>query len=306
MTLKTAHRWFSPDRQIDRESPMPFYFQLAEMLKHDILAGRLSPGSRLPSEPDIGTYLGVSRTTVRQALARLEQEGLVSRRKGHGTYVDSIRPRSWLLQSSGGFFEEEVLRMGGRVKSEVLRLERIRLPGWVADDLGLERGSQGVILERLRWINDLVAMFVVDYVPPRLAEAALSYEASQDSFYALLKEQAGVEVSGGWRTVEAVCARKRLATLLEVPPRRPLAFIESVSWDQNDRPLSCYQAWLRTDRMVIEIQVTSASSGRSHFIDMRDLSERKARHRLAQYEEHLPATHTPGAADVTVVDDVAS
>ncbi|HKN46289.1 MAG TPA: GntR family transcriptional regulator, partial [Propionibacteriaceae bacterium] len=70
---------------IDRDSPVPYYFQLAELLEHEIVEGRWKSGDRLQSEPELCTRFGVSRTTVRQALARLEQQGLIRRHKGQGT-----------------------------------------------------------------------------------------------------------------------------------------------------------------------------------------------------------------------------
>ena len=71
--------------RIDRHSPVPFYFQMAAALEHEISAGRWTAGSRIPSEPELCKSFGISRSVVRQALQRLEQEGLIIRRKGFGT-----------------------------------------------------------------------------------------------------------------------------------------------------------------------------------------------------------------------------
>ena len=139
-----------PETSIDRDSPVPFYFQLAELLEHEIVGGRWEPGVRLPSEVALCGHFSVSRTTLRQALSRLEQEGLISRHKGRGTFVEETRPRSWLLQSSGGFFEEEVERMGRQVTSRVRRVERGPLRGWACDALTLPQGSVGLTLERVQ------------------------------------------------------------------------------------------------------------------------------------------------------------
>ena len=58
--------------------------------------------------------------------------------------------------------------------------------------------------------------------------------------------------------VEALPAEELLGQLLEVPPRTPLVFIESVTWDRTGQPFDCYQTWLRTDRMKVEIEVVAA------------------------------------------------
>jgi GntR family transcriptional regulator len=247
-----------PQGDIDRESPVPFYFQLSELLEAEIVSGRWPARVRLPSEPDLCQHFGVSRTTVRQALARLEQEGLLVRRKGQGTFVRETRPRSWLLQSSEGFFQEEVERMGRTVSSRILRATRCPLPRWATDALNLPPGSDGATIERLRSVDGLVALYVVNHVPAHLAAAALAGDDPDESLYRRLRERDGVDVAGGRRSLEAVLAGTRLARLLELEPRAPVAFIESVSWDRTMRPFDCYRAWLRTDRMRIDIQVASS------------------------------------------------
>ena len=78
------------------------------------------------------------------------------------------------------------------------------------------------------------------------------------SLYERLREEQGLEVAGGRRLVEAVPASKQLAHLLEAPAGTPLMFIESVSWDSQMRPFHSYRSWLRTDRMRVEIQVSTA------------------------------------------------
>src|SRR3989442_372446 len=94
-----------PDVAIDRASPVPFYFQLAELFEQEIASGRWAPGTRMPSEPELCSHYGLSRTTVRQALARLEQRRLIERLKGQGTFVQRSETGLWRLQSSAGFFQ---------------------------------------------------------------------------------------------------------------------------------------------------------------------------------------------------------
>lgn len=241
---------------IDRRSPLPFYFQLAELLEHQIAEGQLALGARLPSEPDLCKEFGLSRTTVRQALGRLEQRGLIDRRKGQGTFVREGAPGLWLLQSSEGFFQDEVDRAGRAVTSRTLRAERGELPAWACESLDLPAGSTGATLERLRSVDGAVALYVVNHIPEVLAEAAMTIANSDESLYRRLYERAGVLPHGGRRTLEAVPAEEWLAALLELEPGAPVAFIQSVGWDAQLRPFDTYRAWLRTDRTRIDVQVS--------------------------------------------------
>jgi GntR family transcriptional regulator len=241
---------------------VPFYFQLAQIMKNEILTGRWPHGARISGEPTLGQVFEVSRTTVRQALQQLEAEGLIQRIKGRGTFVASRRSSTWLLQSSAGFFHEEVDRMGINVTSRLLRAELAELPTWAATALEQPEDSVGVTIERLRYADGRAALYVIDYLPERLASSALRLR-EDESLYDLLQAHEGVRVFGGRRTMKAVLAGSELAALLEVESRAPLLYIESVAWSADLRPFHCFASFLRSDRMPIEVQVTrsAAASG---------------------------------------------
>jgi GntR family transcriptional regulator len=243
-----------PSAAIDRRSPIPFYFQLTKLLTSEIEAGRWGLGERLPSEPAICEQFGVSRTTVRQALAALESDGLVRREKGRGTFVTERRSDSWLLQSAHGFYEEAV-RAGHAVRSQVLRRVLEPLPAWASDALRLRSGSEGVTVERLRWMDDRLVMYVVSHFPAAVAATLLDANLEASSLYGVLEEREGLTVAGGRRVVEAARAERKLAKLLDVEPGAPLLYVEAVSWDDRLQPFECYRAWHRADRTKIEVQV---------------------------------------------------
>jgi GntR family transcriptional regulator len=254
-----------PTSRIDRRSPVPFYFQLKKTLAEEILAGRWTPGDRLPSEPAICQHFEVSRTTVRQALAELEDEGMIRRDKGRGTFVADPQSTSWLLQSSAGFYEE-AMRAGRSVLSKVLRKEVQLLPNWACDALQLPPGSEGMTIERLRWVDDRLVMYVINHLPARLKGAVAEADLATGSLYRTLEDRTALEVFGGRRAVEAVTAQEDLAQLLEVEAGAPLLFVESVSWDREGLPFECYRAWHRADRTRIEVQVvTQAVANRAGF-----------------------------------------
>jgi GntR family transcriptional regulator len=249
-----------PNTSIDRSSPVPYWFQLAGVLEDTISAGLWRPGERLASESELCGHFGISRTTVRQALGRLEQEGMVERRKGFGTFVAAPTPRMWLVQSQEGFFHDEVLRLGRAVSSRILQRELTTLPSWATASMALPAGSRGIVMERVRSVDGNLALAVTDCLPEHLADTVMSMDDS-DSLYQRLKDDHGLEVAGGRRWLEAVTAGERLGRLLEVDATAPLAFIESVSWDSQMRPFHCYQSWLRTDRLRVEVQVGGSPPG---------------------------------------------
>jgi GntR family transcriptional regulator len=243
-----------PAGGIDRASPVPFYFQLKKVLAEEIDAGRWCSGDRMPSEGALCEHFALSRTTVRQALAELTAEGLVRKEKGRGTFIAGPRSTSWLLQSSSGFYDEARSR-GRRVASKLLACQVEPMPEWATDALGMPEAAQGVRVERLRWVDDRLVMYVITYLRPDLADAVLSADLENGSLYRTLRERTGVTVHGGRRTVEATTALDDLAGLLGVEEGAPLLYVASVSWDVELRPFECYRAWHRADETKIEVLV---------------------------------------------------
>jgi GntR family transcriptional regulator len=174
-------------------------------------------------------------------------------------------PGSWLLQSVGGLFDDEISRRGIVVESTVLRAAVEGLPEWATEALRLDSGAQGVFLERLRRVDGEVALYVVNHLPGEYAAVLTDVRGSPTaSLYRALRERLQVEIAGSSRMLEAVSAPDRLARHLGVPRQSPLVFIQSVTWDSTGKPIDCYRAWLRTDRLriAVETQTWASSAGR--------------------------------------------
>jgi GntR family transcriptional regulator len=260
--------------QIDRRSPVPYFFQLKQLIAEELEAGRWSPGDRIPSEPELCEYFAVSRTTVRQALAELEREGRLRKEKGRGTFVTEPRTSAWYLQSSYGFYDEAT-EFGLEVTSRVLRREVAALPTWAAAALELPEGRKGVRLERLRSVDGEIAMYVESYLLSEFAEVVMDAELERGSLYGVLRERTGIEVAGGRRVVEAATARRDLARMLEVKAGSSMLLVEAVSWDGDRRPFECYRAWHRSDRTKIVVQVLGGDLAETAGLDASTLRLRK-------------------------------
>src|SRR5512132_1092688 len=98
----------------------PLYYRIQEMLRRDIASGRLAAGARLPSETELAQSFNTTRTTVRQALARLTFEGLIARRIGLGTFVADRRVESQIDAQPVRSFEEQMEQQGVNVTFRLL------------------------------------------------------------------------------------------------------------------------------------------------------------------------------------------
>lgn len=200
------------------QSPTPKYRQLADLLRTQIVGGTFAPGDQLPSEAQLQDAHGISRPTIRQALADLEREGWLHRVPGKGTFVHH-RPRHVDRVTRLTGFGENVIALGMEPGYRVLRAEPAPIPPDVARQFRLP-ASKGFIVERLLLADgDAVAMHT-SYLPPRVVKqvgsAALAAEAlATGSLYRIL-EGAGIRLHRADEVVEPGLAdpdeANRLAT----------------------------------------------------------------------------------------------
>jgi GntR family transcriptional regulator len=239
---------------IDRNSPVPYYYQLKGFLAGEIEEGSYAPGDRLPGEHELCEAFGVSRTVVRQALAELEAQGLVRRYKGRGTFVAPKKVSESLFQSLTGLHEDVTAR-GGTLRSEVRRLERVPAPDWVAEELGLGEGDDVIVLDRLRFVDGVPWVVVATYLPYSLCPGLLDEDMRDRSLYALLEDGYGVRISHGRRSVEAVAAAAPVARALGIEERDPILLLRSTSYAEDDTPIEHFVAHHRGDLSRFEVNL---------------------------------------------------
>src|ERR1700730_16376534 len=137
------------DTVLDRASPVPLYFQLAQNMETAIRSGRLSSGSHLDNELELARQLGVSRPTVRRAIGLLANKGLVIRRHGIGTLVVPVRVRRPVRLSS---LYDDLKESGQTPDTRLLAIETVPAPAEVATALQLSTGTRVVHLARVRLV----------------------------------------------------------------------------------------------------------------------------------------------------------
>ncbi|HVM19897.1 MAG TPA: GntR family transcriptional regulator [Egibacteraceae bacterium] len=252
---------------IQKTNPMPYYAQLAQILRDQIQAGRWQPGDLLPSEADMCASYGISRTAVRQALDELVHEGLVQKEKGRGTFVRRPMVAESLVQELRGFFEE-MTRRGEVVHSDILGQEVVPAPPFVAEELQLSMDAPALRLDRIRRIGDEPIVSVRTYMPmPRFAPL-VDRDMREASLYALLAEEFNVHATSGRRRFEAVPADDETAAVLQVPPGSALMKVTAVNFDQDDVPFEHFVACYRGDRTVFDVLVEPGSGRADAVLDV--------------------------------------
>lgn len=220
----------------------PKYLEVARKLREAIFHGVY--GEALPPERALAETLGVSRDSLRKALDLLEEEGLVVRRQGSGTFV--AKRATFRTRLLG--FSEEMRALGLQPETRVLLVEKGPPTPEEAMALALSPGEGVLRLLRLR---------LADREPMALERAALPLwalaEAPQGSLYQAL-EAKGLRPVRALQRLRAVAAREE-ARPLGVEPGSPLLHLERVSYLPDGRPVEFVKSWYRADRYELLVEL---------------------------------------------------
>jgi len=233
--------------QINRHSKLPLYHQLYEILRKTIKRGEWLPGDLIPAESELIEMFEVSRTTVRQVLDMLVNEGLIYRQRGRGSFVAHPTLEQGLVRIIN--FTEDMQQRGFLPASLVLSSDLVAAPIDIAEKLQVPAGEELAELHRLRLADD---------EPLSIEEAYLVHESCpgilERSNYAtaslrdVLDRDYDIRWSRANQLIRAIAATERLAELLAVPPGSPLLVVERVSFTEQGAPLEFLRIYYRADR----------------------------------------------------------
>jgi GntR family transcriptional regulator len=213
-----------------------------------IARGKLRPGSQLPPEPDLAAELGVSRATLREALRSLQDEGLLTRSRGTGTFVSHV-PRM-LSSLDANFGVTDAIRAAGMEPGFEEAVTRIE-PALAAEAarLHVEPGEHVVVVERVRtadgrrvvWSQDVVPAWVLDRRPEALPTLA------RGSMYETLEREIGISIHHGVARFAPMKADRPTAQKLGVPRNTLVLYLQQVDFDDGGRPVLSSHEWHLAD-----------------------------------------------------------
>jgi GntR family transcriptional regulator len=225
---------------------LPAYLQIEEELAARIEGGELHPGDRLPTERQLADQLGVSRMTVRQALARLEARGLVRRRQGSGTYAATPKLRQDASHLRG-FFEQTIVQ-GVVPQTRLLEKSEILATRTLAAILDLRLGEPVYKVVRLRSAHGAPVVLETSFFPARRVPGLLELDVEHASIYRLMEEHYAARPVRAVQSLEPMVAQSAEAHLLQVPVGSALMLVERTAWDAAGRPVEHARDLYRGDR----------------------------------------------------------
>lgn len=253
---------FFHSRTLDKGVPIPLYFQLKELIIEAIKSGEYKNGSLIPTEKEFSEMYQISRTTVRQAVTELVQEGWLYRVKSKGTFVSTPKINQDFIQRLETF-QEQMERSGMKPGTEVLALEVVPALGHVAEELQLKEGEKVIYLHRRRFANEEPIVTAETYLPYALCKFVLQHDFVKESLYEILRQSEETEVLCIRRRVEAVEATAQDAAYLNMKQGKPIQLFYSTGCNVYGKPIVYSVARYRGDRNSFEVTVLADKKNRT-------------------------------------------
>jgi GntR family transcriptional regulator len=238
---------------LERGSITPLYLQIEEELRGQVRSGQLAELSRAPSEWELSQRFQVSRMTARKAVDRLVADGVLVRRAGMGTFVARRRiPHGASQQLS---FSAAMRELGLPLATEVLEVQEVGAPRYVADALELPAGASVILVRRLRNVAEEPAAIHTAYFGEHFL-----YLLDADLTGSLTDVMAshGDLVVHATDFIEAVVASGEEARLLRIAPKSPLVRIEGVALSATHQVLRYSEGLYRGDRFRFATDTSTA------------------------------------------------
>jgi DNA-binding GntR family transcriptional regulator len=232
---------------LDRSSPVPLYHQIAQQLKQHIEAGRLEPRTMLGNEIELAGLLAVSRPTLRKAIERLVEEGLLARRRGFGTVVVPNRVKRRLSVPS---LYDDLKSSGRSPSTSVLVLAQRPAPENVARALDLPAGAPTVFIRRVRHADGAPLALMQNYLPVGLI-APSSADLENRGLFELLRSS-GIEPHAVNEMIGARLSTRAESQRLEMKAGAPVLTLSVVTYDKIGRIIDFGQHAYRADRYSFE------------------------------------------------------
>ena len=236
-----------PELVVNRSSPVPLYFQVAQQIEQAIHEGQLAPGDRIANEVALADQLGLSRPTLRQAIQTLVDKGMLVRKRGVGTQVVNAPIRRTVELTS---LYDDLTRSGLQPTTTVLGLELVPVDEVGALKLNLPVGHKVWQLHRLRAVKGEPLALMHNLVPEGVTDLS-RVDLDHTGLYEHFRAQAiNLRVAHqviGARTVDAQEAR-----LLGGRKGDPVLTMERTSYDDKGRAVEYGLHLYRPDRYAYE------------------------------------------------------
>jgi GntR family transcriptional regulator len=226
------------------------YLQVIDRLKQDIEKGIYKEREKLPSEFDLAKQLGVSRATLREALRILEEENVIIRRHGVGTFVNA-RP----LFTSG---IEQLTSVTSMIKQVDMKPGTIFLSSSAEspteEDIrrfSCSKETEIVVIERVRTANGEPVVYCIDKIPENYLPETFSHD--EESIFSIIEEVTNRKITYAVAKIEPIGYHEKISPILECEPETALLVLKQMHFDEMDNPVLFSVNYFKADKFSFHV-----------------------------------------------------
>nr|WP_295971612.1 GntR family transcriptional regulator [uncultured Bacillus sp.] len=226
------------------------YLQIIDRIKQDIEEGLYKEKEKLPSEFDLANQMGVSRATLREALRVLEEENVIIRRHGVGTFVNArplFNTGIEQLNSVTGMIEQAGMTPG----TIFLCTDTEEFTEEDAEHFSCSMDDELVVVERVRTANGEPVAYCLDKVPVDKFPENFTHE--HESIYELLEETHQKKIMYAVSEIEPMGYHEKISPILECEPETALLVLKQMHYDEDDEPILYSVNYFRADRFRFHV-----------------------------------------------------
>ncbi len=243
-------------RKIIKNSPVPLYYQLKEILQEMIDNEELKPNEPIPTERELCEIHGISRMTAREAIMALVNEGVLYREQGRGTFVAGPKPKYRLTELRG--MTEDMERMGHRVETEILSFATAQATKTIRSLFGLEQDDALVYrIERLRIVDGEPYALETVWLDAERLKGMSRERLEGRSLYDVLRRDYSLQPRSARQTFEPVIMSDYEASLLRVDPGSLALLFHQTTYGESEEVIEYVKSIYRVDRYKFEIFLKS-------------------------------------------------
>lgn len=242
------------EKVINKNSPIPLYFQLEEIIKEKIKLGFLIPGEPIPTEKKLEENYGISRTTIRQAINNLKRDGYLEVRRSQGTFVKPVQFDEPVFGIRS--YTEEAIKQGFSPGSSMLKFEKIKPAAEIREELKLEENEMAFKIKRLRFLNGKPTAIDTSYVPcklvPKLSKDDFKESGYEQSLYYILEKKYGLLLNEAEEIIDATIINNEESLLLELEVNSPINLRIRIVYASSGTPI-CYMKSIYKNRYRVKL-----------------------------------------------------
>lgn len=225
------------------------YLQVIDRIKQDIESGVYIEKEKLPSEFDLARLLGVSRATLREALRILEEENIIIRRHGVGTFVNS-KP----LFSSGieqlSSVTSMIVQAGMKPGTIFLSSGTDKVTEEDMRRFACSSDEEMIVMERVRTANNKPVVYCVDKVLSKYLPETFTHE---ESIFNILEEKANRRITYAITEIEPIGYHEKISPILECDPETALLVLKQMHFDEMDEPILYSVNYFKADKFSFHV-----------------------------------------------------